>query len=110
MDCGEQALLPAVRDAGKDCLVVADGFSCKTQIQDARTGRRALHVAEVMKLARDQGAHTASRRPERGAANRPAPPWRQRVLRVSAAAALVGAVTAFGVRAARDAAARCRSV
>ncbi|WP_175407737.1 FAD-linked oxidase C-terminal domain-containing protein, partial [Streptomyces sp. TRM64462] len=32
MDCGEQALLPAVRDAGPDTFVVAGGFSCTTQI------------------------------------------------------------------------------
>jgi Fe-S oxidoreductase len=52
MDCGEQALLPAVRDADDDALIVADGFSCKTQIEQAGTGRRALHTAQVMRLAR----------------------------------------------------------
>jgi Fe-S oxidoreductase len=52
MDCGEQALLPAVRATSQDTLVVADGFSCKTQIADAGTGNRALHLAEVMHLAR----------------------------------------------------------
>ena len=35
MDCGEQALLPAVRKAPPDTVIVADGFSCKTQIADA---------------------------------------------------------------------------
>ncbi|AEW99599.1 FAD-binding and (Fe-S)-binding domain-containing protein [Streptantibioticus cattleyicolor] len=54
MDCGEQALLPAVREADPDTLVVADGFSCKTQIEDAGTGRRALHLAQVMALARQK--------------------------------------------------------
>ncbi|MGW7358351.1 hypothetical protein ACWGI0_17395 [Streptomyces sp. NPDC054802] len=29
MECGEQALLPAVRDAGRDTFVVADGFSAR---------------------------------------------------------------------------------
>jgi hypothetical protein len=53
MDCGEQALLPAVRGAGPDTLVVAGGFSCKTQIADSGTGRHALHLAEVMKAARE---------------------------------------------------------
>ncbi|MBX9394434.1 FAD-binding protein [Streptomyces sp. TRM72054] len=106
MDCGEQALLPAVRDADEDCLVVADGFSCKTQIKDAGTGRQALHVAEVMKLARDKGARAASRLPERGASALPAPPLWKRALRVSAAGALGAAVTALGVRTAR----RCATV
>ncbi len=50
MLCGEQALLPTVRGASRDTLVVADGFSCKTQIEHA-TGRRALHVAELLRLA-----------------------------------------------------------
>ena len=48
LDCGEQALLPAVRAAADDTVVVANGFSCKTQIADAGTGRRALHLGEVM--------------------------------------------------------------
>ncbi|MST31871.1 FAD-binding protein, partial [Acidimicrobiaceae bacterium USS-CC1] len=52
MACGDEALLPAVRDASPDTVVVADGFSCKTQIAEAGTERRALHVAEVMALAR----------------------------------------------------------
>ena len=56
MDCGEQALLPAVRAADSGTLVVANGFSCKTQIEDAGTGRRALHLAEVMQLARNGAA------------------------------------------------------
>jgi Fe-S oxidoreductase len=55
MDCGEHALLPAVRDAAPETIVVADGFSCKTQIEQAGTGRGALHIAQVMKLAREHG-------------------------------------------------------
>ncbi|WNM32591.1 FAD-linked oxidase C-terminal domain-containing protein [Streptomyces sp. Li-HN-5-11] len=98
MDCGEQALLPAVRDAQKDCLVVADGFSCKTQIKDAGTGRHALHVAEVMKLAREKGRDAVTTLPERNAASLPKPPLRTRVLRMSAATAFGAAVAAAGVR------------
>jgi Fe-S oxidoreductase len=47
MQIGERMLLPAVRGAGDDTLVVADGFSCRQQIAHG-TGRRALHVAEVL--------------------------------------------------------------
>ena len=50
MEIGELGLLPAVRDLADETLVIADGFSCKTQIEHG-TGRRALHVAEVLKLA-----------------------------------------------------------
>jgi FAD/FMN-containing dehydrogenase/Fe-S oxidoreductase len=52
--CGERVLLPAVRDAGDDTLIVADGFSCREQIEQT-TGRHALHLAEVLKMAFDEG-------------------------------------------------------
>jgi Fe-S oxidoreductase len=52
---GERKLLPIVRDAGKDTLVIADGFSCKTQIEEL-TDRRALHTAQVVQMAMEQGA------------------------------------------------------
>ncbi|HLJ76434.1 MAG TPA: FAD-binding and (Fe-S)-binding domain-containing protein, partial [Acidobacteriaceae bacterium] len=44
---GERVLLPAVRAAGADTLVVADGFSCREQIAQ-NTNRRAMHFAEVI--------------------------------------------------------------
>jgi FAD/FMN-containing dehydrogenase len=46
---GERVLLPALRSAAQDTLVVADGFSCRTQIADG-TGRRALHIAQVLQM------------------------------------------------------------
>ncbi|MGA8336502.1 MAG: FAD-linked oxidase C-terminal domain-containing protein [Solirubrobacteraceae bacterium] len=49
MRIGEQFLLPAVRAADAETLLVADGFSCRTQIT-AGTGRRALHTAEALAL------------------------------------------------------------
>lgn len=53
--CGERVLLPSVRKAGADTLIVADGFSCREQIIQT-TGRKALHLAEVVALALDQEA------------------------------------------------------
>ena len=50
MAIGERVLLPAVRNASTDTLIVADGFSCREQIEQA-TGRKALHLAEVIQLA-----------------------------------------------------------
>jgi Fe-S oxidoreductase len=92
MDCGEQALLPAVRAADAGTLVVANGFSCKTQIEDAETGRRALHLAEVMQLARDGAAgDPPDGPPEQRAAGRPKPPARRRLARRAALAATAGA-------------------
>ena len=49
--CAEQVLLPAVRDADPGVMIVADGFSCRTQIADARTGRRPVHLAEAVNAA-----------------------------------------------------------
>ena len=46
---GELSLLPAVRAAADDALIVADGTSCRHQIADG-SGRKALHVAEVLAL------------------------------------------------------------
>jgi FAD/FMN-containing dehydrogenase/Fe-S oxidoreductase len=50
MACGERVLFPAVRSADPETLVVADGYSCREQIAHG-TGRRALHVAEVLRAA-----------------------------------------------------------
>jgi Fe-S oxidoreductase len=50
MKMGELALLPAVRNAGAEALIVADGTSCRHQIADG-AGRRALHVARVLAQA-----------------------------------------------------------
>ncbi len=44
---GERVLLPAVRAAADGTEVIADGFSCRTQIEQG-TGRRAKHLAEVL--------------------------------------------------------------
>ena len=55
---GEQRLLPAVRDASEETLVISDGFSCKTQIAEL-SERRALHTAQVIKMALVQGREGA---------------------------------------------------
>jgi Fe-S oxidoreductase len=47
---GELELLPAVRNTPLEWLIIADGFSCREQIQQC-TGRHALHLAEVIQLA-----------------------------------------------------------
>ncbi|HWG73222.1 MAG TPA: FAD-linked oxidase C-terminal domain-containing protein [Acidimicrobiales bacterium] len=47
MACAERGLLPAVRTAGQDVDVLADGFSCRTQVRQATT-RRPVHLAELL--------------------------------------------------------------
>lgn len=61
----EQRLMPAVRQAPKDSLLIADGFSCKTQIEEL-SDRRALHTAQVIKMALVEGAGAAGPYPESG--------------------------------------------
>jgi FAD/FMN-containing dehydrogenase/Fe-S oxidoreductase len=46
---GELELLPAVRKAPDDCLIIADGFSCREQISQC-TGRHALHLTDVIQM------------------------------------------------------------
>lgn len=50
MQMAELSLLPAIREAGEDELVVADGTSCRHQIRDGAQ-REALHVARVLEQA-----------------------------------------------------------
>ncbi|MBW3561777.1 MAG: FAD-binding oxidoreductase [Actinobacteria bacterium] len=62
---GERKLLPAVRDADPTTLIVADGFSCRTQIEQLQElngagdngERRALHLAQVIRIAQEEGRH-----------------------------------------------------
>jgi FAD/FMN-containing dehydrogenase/Fe-S oxidoreductase len=52
MAMAELSLLPAVRGRSEQCLVVADGTSCRHQIQDG-AATEALHVARVLEMALD---------------------------------------------------------
>ena len=46
----EASLLPAIRKASDDVLVIADGTSCRHQIRDG-AGRSPLHVARILRRA-----------------------------------------------------------
>jgi FAD/FMN-containing dehydrogenase/Fe-S oxidoreductase len=95
MQCGEQGLLPKVRELDSETIVVADGFSCKAQIEEGETGRRALHVAQVLKLAHEHGpAGPPGPKPERLYYRvKPKPSATRRVAKAVVAAAAI-AVTA----------------
>jgi Fe-S oxidoreductase len=99
IDCGEQALLPAVREVPVDTLIVANGFSCRTQIADAGTGRRAPHAGQVMTMALRQQAASARedaiRLPD--PPRPPQPPASRRVARIGAAAPLLLVRTLLGL-------------
>ncbi|MFJ9579024.1 FAD-binding and (Fe-S)-binding domain-containing protein [Streptomyces sp. NPDC101191] len=52
--CAEDRLLPALRAAPPESVVLADGFSCRTQIGHLAPERHARHMAEVLALALDE--------------------------------------------------------
>jgi hypothetical protein len=52
---GERVILPEVRAADRDTLIIADGFSCREQIAQG-THRRPMHLAQVLRLAQQPGA------------------------------------------------------
>jgi FAD/FMN-containing dehydrogenase/Fe-S oxidoreductase len=85
--CAERVLLPVVRDVAADSFVLADGFSCRTQIEQAGTGRTPVHLAEILA----GGLRGEPPRPER-----PAQPGAAEYARLGtlvAAAAGAGAAT-----------------
>ncbi|WP_079159803.1 FAD-binding and (Fe-S)-binding domain-containing protein [Streptomyces griseus] len=96
MKIAEQGVLPAVRDASPAALILADGFSCRTQIEQGGTGRRAVHLAEALALG--FGVAPADH-PEK-AAERPLLP-RRGVRRATAAVLLAAALLAAAAARAR---------
>ncbi|MGE0449399.1 MAG: FAD-binding and (Fe-S)-binding domain-containing protein [Vicinamibacterales bacterium] len=94
MRVGERVLLPAVRSVPADTLIVADGFSCRTQIAHA-TPRRALHLADVIEMAARDGVRgPAGDNPERRYVEQyGGPPSAQTAIAVAGAAVGLGAAT-----------------
>jgi Fe-S oxidoreductase len=95
-DCAERVLLPRLREAPDDAVVLADGFSCRTQIHELDSGgREAVHLAELLAAAADLEPEF----PERRAASRPpAPPAAAKVAALGAFAAAGGGLVAAGAR------------
>src|SRR5689334_20297595 len=50
---GERVLLPAVRNAENSTIILADGFSCREQIEQ-ETDRKGMHLAQVLQMALQQ--------------------------------------------------------
>jgi FAD/FMN-containing dehydrogenase/Fe-S oxidoreductase len=90
--CAERVLLPQIRQAEPETIIVADGFSCREQIEQLN-GRRALHLAQVLQMAAREGpANSARRHPEDRylPAKPPAPSMAQSLAVASAAGAMAG--------------------
>jgi FAD/FMN-containing dehydrogenase/Fe-S oxidoreductase len=73
MTIAEQALLPAVRKAGDDTLIIADGFSCREQIRHG-AGRWALHPAEFLAAVLQRRPMHSARAVEAQLCEKPASP------------------------------------
>ena len=62
---GERVLLPAVRNAADDTIIIADGFSCREQIEQ-QTDRKGLHLAQVLQMAlKEKNSSTVRSLPEK---------------------------------------------
>ncbi|MGZ3846918.1 MAG: FAD-binding oxidoreductase, partial [Flavisolibacter sp.] len=62
---GEQTLLPAVRNAAKETIIISDGFSCREQIEQ-ETERKGMHLAQVLQMAlRETNGHQTDLLPEK---------------------------------------------
>jgi len=55
MTAAERVLLPRVRTAPPDTIILANGFSCREQIEQA-TGRSTMHIAELLELCAGRGS------------------------------------------------------
>jgi FAD/FMN-containing dehydrogenase/Fe-S oxidoreductase len=92
---GERVLLPAVRQAANDTLIVADGFSCREQIRQ-NSHRQALHLAQVIQMALAQGPHgPAGELPEAAYTRQHVPPQHVQRRRALVGAGMAGAALAI---------------
>lgn len=53
---GERVLLPAVREADEETLILTDGFSCREQIKQ-ETDREGMHIAQLLQMALRNGSN-----------------------------------------------------
>lgn len=98
MAAGERVLLPRVRKAEENTLIITNGFSCREQIAHA-TPRRALHIAEVLRMAMDSAQDVINGPPEQAIEWRRAQAQRKANQRAASIAGLVvmAGLLAWGV-------------
>jgi FAD/FMN-containing dehydrogenase/Fe-S oxidoreductase len=73
--CAERVLLPRLREADEQSVVLADGFSCRTQIHELDSGgREAMHLAELLAAAHRERTSARDTPPEVLCTERPHPP------------------------------------
>jgi Fe-S oxidoreductase len=98
---GEHKLLPAVREASPHTLVITDGFSCHSQIEQL-TDRGALHLAQVIQMALHEGPNGPSvPHPEQRYSEPPPGNGNGRAAKAALAAGAVAALGGVGMLARR---------
>ncbi len=94
-DCAESVLLPSLRSADPQTVVLADGFSCRTQIHELDSGgREGIHLAELLDRARRGPARLPG---DLGVGDRPGLPSRAARLGALTAVSALGAAAAAAV-------------
>ncbi|MGW1749272.1 FAD-binding and (Fe-S)-binding domain-containing protein [Streptomyces sp. NPDC002092] len=94
--CAERVLLPRLRETDPATVLLADGFSCRTQVHEFDSGgHEAVHLAELLASALPDGAHGSAYGV--GAGVRPAPPGRRAQSLALAGVGLGAAAAAAGV-------------
>ncbi|PWI14949.1 FAD-binding oxidoreductase [Streptomyces sp. Act143] len=103
--CAERVLLPRLRDAAPETVVLADGFSCRTQIAEFDSGgHQGVHLAELLAVGLpdgDGGTHGSAYGVAPDA--RPAPPGRRaRLLALAGSGVAAGAAAGAALGVARS--------
>ncbi|MFI6662980.1 FAD-binding and (Fe-S)-binding domain-containing protein [Streptomyces sp. NPDC050523] len=94
--CAERVLLPRLREEDEGTVLLADGFSCRTQVHEFDSGgHEGVHLAELLASGLPGGAHGSAY--ATGPEARPAPPGRRARTLALAGAALGAALVAAGV-------------
>ncbi|MGH3424215.1 MAG: (Fe-S)-binding protein, partial [Nocardioidaceae bacterium] len=98
--CAERVMLPRLRDAEQEAVVLADGFSCRTQIHELDSGgREAVHLAELLAAAQS-GRPPYGATPEHTLAERTSEPSAlERYAALGGVSAVAGAALVALVRA-----------
>jgi Fe-S oxidoreductase len=92
--CGERKLLPGVRKAADDKLIIANGFSCHEQIVQ-QTSRQPLHIAEVLQMVKEFGKVPPAGAPDPGKTGSSSDPKFEGAGLVLGAGALLAGVGAY---------------
>lgn len=88
-------LLSHIQNAPPDTILMSDGFSCRTQIEQS-TNRRALHLAQIMKLALDSNGNVMNLKRNDG--------YRREIMTAGVLTALAAGSFLLGSKHSRDAA------